>query len=115
MTDKDKIPTLKEALRGTVPDSDKEKSKAEEPEEFPPPPGDWTTHLYTRLILLLVLLGLIVIGIFRGEEAWEFIMAHPFGAGVTLIIVVVFAVIVLVAYWRSRAMGRREDRYWKTD
>ena len=115
MPDKDKIPSLKEALAGMVPETGEEKPKVVVPEEFPPPPGDWTSHPVTRMLGLVLFLILVILGIFLGPEIWEFIKAHPFGAVVTLIVVLVFFVVSLVAYWRYRAMGRRDDRYWKTD
>ncbi len=115
MPDKEKIPSLREALAGMVPETGKEKPKVVGPEEIPPPPGDWTGHPVTRIIGLVLFLALVILGIFRGPEAWEFIKAHPFGTIVSAIVVLVFLVILLMAYWRSRAMGRREDRYWKTD
>ncbi len=112
MTDNGKIPDLREALEKSKPESEK---KTVVPQDFPPPPRDWTGHHATRAVLFFIVAGIIAALIWKGGEWLDYLKAHPFGAGVAIFCVILVIGIIAFAYWRHRAIGSLGERYWDTD
>lgn len=107
----DPTPDLKSALRGTL---EKSRKSGIEPEDFPPPPSDWTSHRITRITGLVIFLALIGLGIWKGQAIIGYIKAHPFGAGLTIFVIIVVIALIAVAYWKHRTQGDLGMRYWDT-
>jgi len=113
-----KIPSLKEALRETsdyvIPEP-VVKSKNIDPDDIPPPPGDWTSHAATRTVLLLIIITAIAAAVWKWEVWYGYFKEHPFGFGLTVFGILAVIIIITLAYWRYRTQGDLGLRYWDTD
>jgi len=106
-----------------APDQDKDQEQTKEEEDkinpisliAPPPPGDWTTHPITKTIYILVLIAIGILLWIKLPQWFAFMEGHPYGTGLTVFVLFALALIVAMIYWRTRAMGRRGDSWWKPD
>lgn len=111
LTEKKKPSDYKAAMRGIS----TTREKTSQPEDIPPPPSDWVSNRITKLIGIIFLLLLIGLGIWKGTAILEYIKAHPFGAGLTIFVIVAAIALISVAFWKHRSVGDLGMRYWDTD
>jgi thiol:disulfide interchange protein len=107
-----RIPDLSEALEATKPVG--EKKKVFLPEEVPPPPGDWLSHPFTKILGFLILIAIVAAIALRWSAWWGYVVAHPYGTSITVFVIAALVVILLMAYWRARTRGKRDEKYWDT-
>ena len=104
--EENKVPTIREAMseiENELPPELSQQPSIKEPP--PPPPQDWVSHPITKAIGIIVLLVAIVSAIVFASSIRSFIMVHRLGSGLIGFAVLMFIVIVLVAYWRARELG----------
>ena len=113
-----KIPSLSEALRETsdyvIPEK-ASKTKAVDPVDIPPPPGDWTSHAATRTVLFLIIIASIAVSVWKWEVWYGYFKEHPFGFGLTVFGIFAVIILISIAYWRYRTQGDLGMRYWDTE
>ena len=101
--DDNRIPSLHEALIETETEVPAElQTKPTPPVVPPPPPTDWVTNPITKAITVLVLIGIGVIGFIMTPKWSAYIEAHRFGSNLVGGAILMFVLIVIIAWWRAR-------------
>jgi len=112
MPNEDETPDLHEALERTRPRSPKGSML---PEDFPPPPKDWTSYPIARAIWVLILLAVVFVAIWKGPAWFAFLSGHPYGLKLAVFVLVGIVLIISLAYWSFRAKGETGMQWWNTD